>query len=123
MIFIIIGLVISIIINIYFLLHRKDGTKKYKKLFKQKKQSEVILGYITEKLAPFLDDFKYDAKDVQFLGQPIDYIHFGEDSITFIEVKSGKSQLSKKQRKLKKLIQDKQVNWDVYRVNEKPKLT
>jgi predicted Holliday junction resolvase-like endonuclease len=92
---------------------------KYSKVLSQKKSSEVVTGHIAEQLAPFLDNFPYDPKQVKFLGQPIDYIHYGDDQITFIEVKSGKSRLSKKQKHIKQLIENNQVFWDEVRIHGK----
>ena len=97
-------------------LAKKEALEAYQKLLSQKKSSEVRLGLITEQLAPFLDNFKYDPKKIKFIGMPVDYIYFGDDEIVIIEVKSGNSQLSPTQRDLKKLIEDKKVRWDTYRV-------
>ena len=87
-----------------------------KKILSQKKSSEVRIGNISEKLAPFLDDFEFDPEKCIFLGQPIDYISFGEDEITFIEVKSGKSQLSAKQRHIRDLVKAKHISWKEFRI-------
>ncbi len=93
--------------------------KQYSKLFTQKKSSEVRTGKITEQLAPFLEDYPLDHKTAKFLGDPIDIVHFDEDKVTFVEVKSGKSQLSKRQRNIRKLIQDGKVEFIIYRVEGK----
>ena len=50
------------------------------------------------------------------MGQPIDYISFGDDEITFIEVKSGNSQLSQKQRHIRDLVKAKLVSWKEVRI-------
>lgn len=84
---------------------------KYKKLLSQKKSSEIVLGQVTEKLVPFLDVFPYDPQQATFVGQPIDYIIFGEDEITFVEVKSGNSKLNKRQRAIRNLVNDGKVTW------------
>lgn len=94
-----------------------EADEKYSKLLSQKKSSEVRLGQISENLAPFLRDFKYDPKKTHFLGMPIDYIIFEDDKIVFLEIKSGKSQLSTKQRKIRNLINDGKVEWDEMRIN------
>jgi predicted Holliday junction resolvase-like endonuclease len=87
-----------------------------RKILSQKKSSEVRIGNIAEKLAPFLDDFEFDPEKCIFLGQPIDYISFGEDEITFIEVKSGKSQLNTKQRHIRDLVKAKHISWKEFRI-------
>jgi len=86
------------------------------KVVSQKKSSEVRLGHIAETLAPFLDQFEFEPEQCSFLGQPIDYISFGNEEITFIEVKSGNSQLNSKQRHIRNLVKDKKVNWKEIRI-------
>lgn len=86
------------------------------KIISQKKSSEVRLGHIAETLAPFLDQFDFDPEHCTFLGKPIDYISFGDNEITFIEVKSGKSQLNIKQRKIRDQIKDNKVSWKEVRI-------
>lgn len=87
-----------------------------KKVTSQKKSSEVRLGHIAETLAPFLDQFEFDPEACTFLGKPIDYISFGEEEVTFIEVKSGNSQLNNNQRRVRDLIKDKKVGWKEIRI-------
>lgn len=87
-----------------------------KKILSQKKSSEVRLGHIAETLAPFLDQFDFDPETCTFLGKPIDYISFNDDGITFIEVKSGESQLSSKQKQIKNLVADNKVFWKEVRI-------
>jgi predicted Holliday junction resolvase-like endonuclease len=96
-----------------------DITKRdaaFAKLLGQKKSSEVKLGYIAEKLAPFLDNFPCSVKDIQFLGQPIDFVSFEEDGVHFIEVKSGDAKLSPKQKHIRDQILAKKVHWHVMRI-------
>jgi len=94
----------------------EEETENRKKIVSQKKSSEVRLGHIAETLAPFLDQFDFNPEECNFLGKPIDYISFGEEEITFIEVKSGKSQLNSKQRHIRDLIKSKQVAWKEVRI-------
>jgi len=89
---------------------------QYKKLIHQKKSSEVRTGKITEQIAPFLEDYPLDPHTARFLGDPIDLVHFDEKKITFVEVKSGKSQLSKKQRQIRDLVKAGKVEFIIYRV-------
>jgi len=94
----------------------EEETENRKKVLSQKKSSEVRLGNIAEKLAPFLDEFDFDPENCIFLGQPIDYISFDDEIITVIEVKTGKSQLNPKQRHIRDLIKAKQVAWKEIRI-------
>ena len=57
---------------------------------------------------PYLPGFDLDPKDIRFLGTPIDLIAFKglngseEIEIVFIEVKTGRSVLSARERAFKK---------------------
>lgn len=125
---ILIGLLTAIIIFLAWFLYQarqrlseiddslKASNKKYDTLNSQKKSSEVRLGLISEQLAPFLEDFEHDPMDLQFLGNPIDYIAFEENAITFIEVKSGKSRLTKSQRQVRDHIKNGRIKWEVFRI-------
>jgi predicted Holliday junction resolvase-like endonuclease len=93
-----------------------EETIARKKVLSQKKSGEVRLGHIAETLAPFLDQFDFEPEKCCFLGQPIDYVSFGDDEITFIEVKSGNSQLSQKQRHIRDLVKAKLVSWKEVRI-------
>jgi predicted Holliday junction resolvase-like endonuclease len=95
--------------------HREDAIKRSR---------AVLSGSFSEQLAPYLPDFEYSPTECKFLGKPIDFIVFkGLDEkevseIVFVEVKSGKSQLSKNEKNLKKAVQDKRVKWEEYRIPE-----
>jgi len=95
-------------------LYNEEQTRKT--TLSQKKSSEVRLGHIAEKLAPFLEDFPYSPEDATFLGQPIDYIVFDDSSVVFVEIKTGKSKLSAKQRHIRDLIKNKFVEWKEIRI-------
>lgn len=89
---------------------------QYEKLFGQKKSSEVRTGKIAEQMAPFLKDYPLNPATARFLGDPLDFVHLDHDKITFVEVKSGKSQLSKKQKNLRDLIEAGKVEFLIYRI-------
>lgn len=91
-------------------------SEEKRKIVSQKKSSEVRLGNIAETLAPFLDQFNFNPEHCIFLGRPIDYISFGSKEITFIEIKSGKSQLNSKQRSIRDQVHNKQVAWKEIRI-------
>lgn len=85
-------------------------------LLSQKKSSEIRLGNIAETLAPFLDQFDFNPEECVFIGKPIDYISFGQDEITIIEVKSGKSQLNANQRRIRDQVKSNSVVWKEVRI-------
>lgn len=82
-----------------------------------RKSSEVRTGKIAEKFAALMGDFPYPLDDATFLGMPIDFICYSEDGVHFVEVKSGNSALSPKQKKIKDLINEGKVSFEVFRIN------
>lgn len=89
---------------------------KQKKELSLRKSREVIFGQSAEKVAPFLDSFGFDPQNSQFLGQPIDYIVFDDDQIVLVEIKTGKARLTKKQKHIKKLVENKKITWKEVRI-------
>ncbi len=81
-----------------------------------------LSGQFLEKLAPHFPDFPYEPTDLRFLGTPVDYVVFsglseGEvDEIVFLEVKSGASGLTTKERRVRDAVEAGAVRWDVYHV-------
>jgi predicted Holliday junction resolvase-like endonuclease len=93
-----------------------SGTiKALKKERSRSKSVEVRTGLIMEKMTPFMKVFNHDPKTAHFLGQPIDYIVFGEDEIVLVEVKTGKSKTTKKQNLIKKLVEEGKVRFELVR--------
>jgi predicted Holliday junction resolvase-like endonuclease len=86
----------------------------------------VNLGKITEHLIPFSEEFKkFNSKDARFIGSPIDLIVFDgisdnkpEIAIYFIEVKSGGSNLSPRQKKIRDAIASGNIYWWPITVDE-----
>jgi len=72
-------------------------------------------GRMFEQFVPFTKRFSQEDKEnFKFLGQPIDGIIFGKNEITFVEIKTGKSQLTENQKRVRNLIQQKKINfWEV----------
>jgi hypothetical protein len=105
-----------------YVIGRKDKGG-YDKNSKRRSRS-VLGGLFSEQVAPFLPDFPADLKasEARFIGKPIDFLIFkgmDEQNITevvFVEVKSGTSQLSPSERKLKEAIDAKRVTWREYRI-------
>ncbi len=87
------------------------------------RSARTLSGKTLEKLIPFLDKFPYDAHDMRWLGDPVDFIIFNGYSsekspkeIVFCEVKSGDGKLSKVQSEIKELIGNKKVRWFEFRI-------
>jgi predicted Holliday junction resolvase-like endonuclease len=92
-----------------------------------KRSSSVVSGKVTEHLVPYFGNFPYNPKDARFLGTPIDLIVFdgmSEDNlneIVFLEVKTGSSSLSTRERRIKEAIMARKVVWKEFRVQLGPK--
>jgi len=118
------------ITNLKLELKEKDATHIIEKERIHKnskfKSSAVNWGFTVENFVPFIDTFPIPPEDVNFLGKPIDYIGFTDtDSrsnckVHFIEVKSGKSFLSQKQKNIKLAIEEGRVQWHEVRVAANP---
>ena len=88
-----------------------------------KKSREILGGQFGEQIAPFLPNFPCNPGDCKFLGQPVDFIAFpgsaqGKpvDEVIFIEVKSGKSQLSECEKQIRSAIKNGRVRYVEYRL-------
>ncbi len=81
------------------------------------KSGEVRFGKSWENFLPLMKVFRkrHDPNNFRFIGSPIDGISFDEDEIVFIEIKSGKSNLSHRQRNIKKLVEQKRMRWEEYK--------
>jgi hypothetical protein len=85
------------------------------------RSGDVRRGRVVEALAPLLDDFPIDVfkpgTNTVFLGQPVDFVHFDPDEgVVFVEVKSGLSTPSERQRRLQNLVERGGVRWTTYRL-------
>jgi predicted Holliday junction resolvase-like endonuclease len=72
---------------------------------------------LAEQFMPFLESYPYDPHDFRFLGTPIDGVQFTEDSIILVEFKTADSQLSKRQRTIKGIIEEGAVRFEIYRMS------
>ena len=82
----------------------------------------VVRGRVTEQLAPYLPDFPFHPQDARFIGSPVDFVVFDGLSegvirrVVFVEVKTGRSALTDRQRQVKERIAARQVEWWEYRL-------
>jgi predicted Holliday junction resolvase-like endonuclease len=82
----------------------------------------VIVGKVTEHVVPFLPGFQHNPKDARFIGTPVDFVVFdGLDDgevrkITFVEVKTGSSSLSTRERQIRDVIKQQSVKWEELRI-------
>ncbi len=100
--------------------------KESEKIIKLKSVSSSrrsLVGKFIEKFVPFLDKVEYEPSDMHFLGQPVDYIIFkglhqdNVESVIFLEVKTGDSKLTKREKSLKDTIEQRKVYWKELRID------
>ena len=88
------------------------------------RQRSVIKGQISEVIAPWSIKAVNSVKELNFMGNPIDFVGFkgldgeGEIEIKFIEIKSGKSRLTKNQRRIRDAVIAKRIEWVEVRVKD-----
>jgi predicted Holliday junction resolvase-like endonuclease len=104
------GIILAVIWN---LLKKRylEISLKLKETKSKLNSSYIRFGKSFEHFVPFTKNFPGNKENTVFLGMPIDLVNFDEDTIKFIEVKTGQSQLSPKQRKIKKQIEDGKVEF------------
>ena len=86
-------------------------SEKLELLSFQKTSQSVKYGKLTEQFIPFTQEFPFNPSSFRFIGTPIDGIAFGEDKLFFCEFKTASSNLSFEQRRIKKLVDEKKVEW------------
>jgi predicted Holliday junction resolvase-like endonuclease len=107
-------LIAIILVYIAYRLHKKSKhlESELKKTIFSLRSAYVKFGKTFEQFVPFTKDFTQEEKNgFVFLGMPIDGVIFGEDKIKFIEIKTGESQLSGKQKRIKKMINEGKVEF------------
>lgn len=94
-----------------------------------KRSRSVIRGQASEHLAPYVIEGT-NPKDYRFMGNPVDYICFEglsdlldnqTDEITsvkFVDIKTGKSNLNKSQRRIRDAIKNGRVSFEVINLDE-----
>ena len=82
----------------------------------------VNMGFLLERLAPTLDDFTFNKNDCRSMFDPIDYVIFEGlnkkqrvDKIVFVDIKTGGARLTPKQRKIKQVVDEKNVKFKTYK--------
>lgn len=90
-----------------------------------KRSRATLMGNLFESVRPFLPEFNHHPGDLRGIWDPVDYISFNGlslsrdvESITFLEVKSGKSGLSGVERSIKEAIERGKVTFET--VNRSP---
>lgn len=87
------------------------------------KSQSVTMGKMTEHIVPYLPGFRFNPSDARFIGSPIDFVVFDGLSnddvrkIVFVEIKTGASSLSTRERSVRNAVQDRKIEWLEIKVN------
>jgi predicted Holliday junction resolvase-like endonuclease len=118
----VIGIAIGLLAaSVYFVIWRVRYTAVIREDAVQRSQA-ITVGKVQEQLIPYLPAFPYNPKDVRFLGSPIDLVVFDGLSegrvrrVVFLEVKTGGSGLTSRERRVRDVIQARDVEWAELRV-------
>ena len=119
----VIGITIGFLLAwVYFLIWRLRYTASIRKDAVHRSQA-VTAGKVHEQLVPYLPAFPFNPKDVRFLGSPVDLVVFDGLAegrvrrVVFVEVKTGNSGLSSRERSVRDVIQAGEIEWDEVRVS------
>lgn len=120
-----IGIIVILLLLLIF--QEVRFVKKSRKVRKDavKRSKAVIGGQMVEQVAPYLPDFPCNPADARFIGKPLDFIAFPGlaennkiDEILLIEVKTGGSQLSDREKEVLKAVKEGRVKYIEYRYGE-----
>ena len=120
------GLIVGIAIGfllawVYFQVWRMRYTATIRRDAVQRSEA-VTAGKVHEQLIPYLPAFPYNPKDVRFLGSPVDLIVFDGlaegrlERIVFLEVKTGGSGLTSRERWVRDAVRAGEVEWGELRI-------
>ncbi|MFL5402405.1 MAG: Holliday junction resolvase-like protein [Gemmatimonadales bacterium] len=116
------GMAIGLLIAwVYFLIWKARYTSIIREDAVLRSQA-VTAGKVHEQLTPYLPAFPYNPKDVRFLGSPVDLVVFDGMAegrlrrIVFLEVKTGGSSLTSRERCIRDVIRAREVEWAELRV-------
>ena len=88
-----------------------------------RRSAAAISGWIHEQLVPHLPGFAFNPQDARFLGSPVDFVVFDGLAtgqvrrVVFLEIKTGTSMLSQREREVRTAVQNRRVEWQELRLD------
>lgn len=123
------GLLILVVLLIRSAL-RRNADIELARAQSVRQSASTLRGQIAEQLAPLLPGFEYSPADSKFLGDPIDYVVFNglgearhgdgdldELEVVLLDIKHGRSDLSKYQRAIARAVEEGRVRFRVVRID------
>jgi predicted Holliday junction resolvase-like endonuclease len=103
----------------------REMRKKIKQRSKISAQA-INIGFILERLVPCMCTFPFEPNDCRSLFDPIDYMVFDGladtgkvERIVFADIKTGENKLTDVQQEIRRLVENKQVEWRTYKPEAK----
>lgn len=119
------ALLILVFVLLIFILiqHFKFASLLKKERQDAVKRSRAVLGgQMIEQVAPYLPGFPCNPSDARFIGKPVDFIAFSGlseknsvDEVLLIEVKTGDSKLSGREKEIKNAVKNGRVRYVEYK--------
>lgn len=119
------ALLILVFVLLIFILiqHFKFASLLKKERQDAVKRSRAVLGgQMIEQVAPYLPGFPCNPSDARFIGKPVDFIAFSGlsekntvDEVILIEVKTGDSKLSGREKEIKNAVKNGRVRYVEYK--------
>ena len=118
----ILGIAIGLLVA---LLYIQQWKARYTQVIRQdavQRSQAVTSGKVHEQLVPYLPEFGFNPKDARFLGSPVDLLVFdGLDDgelrrVVFVEIKTGDSALTGRERQVRDVVRASQVAWEEIRL-------
>jgi len=116
------GIAIGLLLAwVYVLIWKARYTATIREDAVQRSQA-VTVGKVHEQVVPYLPEFRYNPKDARFLGTPVDLVVFDGLAdgqlrrIVFLEVKTGASDLTNRERQVRDVVEAREVEWAELRV-------
>lgn len=119
-------ILLSLIIVLFFMLiiqrFKMSALLKKERQDAVKRSRAVLGGQMIEQVSPYLPNFPCNPADARFIGKPVDFIAFpglsennSVDEVLLIEVKSGDSKLSGREREIKNAVKNGRVRYVEYK--------
>ena len=118
----ILGIAIGLLVA---LLYIQQWKARYTQVIRQdavQRSQAVTSGKVHEQLVPYLPEFGFNPKDARFLGSPVNLLVFdGLDDgelrrVVFVEIKTGGSALTGRERQVRDVVRASQVAWEEIRL-------
>jgi len=120
--FIVLGLLVVVSVLYVRELLRKGRLIKEARSDAVRRSRSSIEGQVLEQMVPYLPKWKYTPSDARFISSPLDFVVFDGLSkgkvkgVIFIEVKSGQSKETGRQKSVKKAIESGNVTYELLEI-------